>query len=117
MHDNLKYLDLYDAAFSEQHLNPDEPDDLEGNGNHIHVGAKQHPCTFEDLDDSCHNDVAYTNFWTCLAKFFNTVLEPEALPNGQRLVLQQHDKVKHFFTSFKVETYRSIDMRIPISQS
>jgi len=94
MHDDLKYLDLYDATFKDRLLDQEAPNDLEDTTSHIIVGAKQQPRTFNDLDSNFNDNVAFTNFRVRLVKFFNSVLKQEALPNGQRLVLQQHDTVR-----------------------
>ena len=94
MHDDLKYLDLYDAAFKESPLDPEAPNDLEDATSHIIVGSKQKPCTFEDLDSNFHNDMAFTHFRVRLTKFFNNTLKQEALPNGRRLAFQQQDMVR-----------------------
>jgi hypothetical protein len=93
MRDDLRYFNLYDAAFQECPLDPEEPDDLEAGGNHIHVGAGQQPCTFETLDENHRNDVAFTNFRVRLAKFLNISLK-DTLPNGGKLVLRPHDMVR-----------------------
>src|SRR5882762_10111963 len=84
----------YDAAFKDTLLDQEAPNDLEDATSHIIVGAKQQPCTFNDLDSDFNGDVAFTSFRLRLVKFFNSVLKWEALPNGQRLVLQQHDTVR-----------------------
>ena len=102
MHDDMKYFDLYNAAFKESPLNPDAPNDLEAATNNIIVGAKQRPCTFKDLDSNSSNDTAFTNFRIRLAKFFNGVLKQEQLPNAQKLVLQQQDMVRFLFNSLSL---------------
>ena len=104
MRDNLKYLDLYDAAFREQHLDSEGPDDLEGGGDHVYLGAKQKPCTLEVLGDNHVNDLAFANFQVRLAQFLNSSLKQEALPNGRRLVLQQQDTVSLFILIVLIET-------------
>jgi hypothetical protein len=103
MHDDLKYLDLYDAAFQEQHLDLEDPDDLEGGGNHVYLGAKQKPCTLKVLGDNHVNDIAFANFRVHLARFLNSSLKQEMLPNGRRLVLQRQDTVSVFIPLVLIE--------------
>jgi hypothetical protein len=93
MRDEVKYLDLYDAAFKEHPLDPEEPDDLENDDYHVHIGAKQNPCTFDSLDIRLHDDPAFRNFRLRLATFFNRELKLDALPNGRKLALQPQNKV------------------------
>jgi hypothetical protein len=71
-----------------------------GSSDHVRVGSKQRPCTFKALDSSCGDDVAFTNFRVRLAKFLNSTLEREVLPDGQRLALHQDNMVRFLFSPF-----------------
>lgn len=92
MRDDIKYLDDYNAAFSDD--SSSGPDDFETveKVQHISIGAKQPSCSFDALENQFAGDPLFVRFRIRLCRF----LEDRLALQPQSIKIQGGEQVSHY---------------------